>query len=359
MLAEGRIIVSPDNKLTAQLVSFDDLARWPLDRHSAALATFRRSCGVMRKTSQTKIRPGFTGTYADWARVCARAGRVTASSHPAVRLFFEYNFVPVQLLSGADKALFTGYFEPELAASLKPSKTYNTPLYRKPKDLQRGNKAYFTRAEIEKGALKNRKLEFVYLKNSVDAFFLHIQGSGRLFLDNGKTMRVGFAAKNGRPYTAIGKVLIENNHIARNNMSMQSIRTWLLKNPRRAQNIMHQNQSFIFFRPLKNSNPNLGPPGAQTVQLTPKRSLAIDKTLHGYGLPMWLETEIPDPEKGKSTPFHHLMVAQDTGTAIKGPVRGDIYWGSGKAAGNIAGRMKQPGRLYLLLPKRLVAKYML
>ena len=195
-------------------------------------------------------------------------------------------------------------------------------------------------------------------KNPVDAFFLHIQGSGRLFLDNGKILRVGFAAKNGRPYTSIGKALIDQGILARKNVSMQSIRSWLTGNPRKAASIMRKNQSFIFFKPVKNTNPQLGPSGAQGVPLASMRSLAVDKSFHGYGQPVWLETVIPDLKTGKPTPFNQLMIAQDTGSAIKGPIRGDIYWGSGRVAGDAAGKMQQPGKLFLLLPKHLAAKYL-
>jgi len=351
------IITSPDKKLKAHIVDFADLSGWDLDQQEKVLVAFKRSCRVMGKSSQSKLRPGFTGKYADWSGVCAGARKVASGDREAVRSFFERNFVPVWLINGNDKGLFTGYFEPELPASLKRSKTYSVPLYRVPKDLRRSGKAYFTRAQIENGALKNRGLEFVYLKNPVDAFFLHIQGSGRLFLDNGKMLRVGFAAKNGRPYTSIGKVLINQGALARKNVSMQSIRHWLTKNPQQAVRVMQKNQSFIFFRPLKNTNSKLGPIGAQGVPLVPKRSLAIDKSIHGYGLPLWLETEIPDLKTGKFLAFRQLMIAQDTGSAIKGPIRGDIYWGTGKDAGDAAGKMQQPGKLFLLLPKRLAAKF--
>lgn len=351
------IITSPDKKLEAHIVGFADLSGWDLDQQEKALLAFKRSCRVMGKSSQSKLRPGFTGRYADWSGICAAAKKVASGNRKAARSFFEHNFVPAWLINGNDRGLFTGYYEPELAASLKRSKKYSVPLYRAPKDLRRNGKAYFTRAQIENGALKNRGLEFVFLKNPVDAFFLHVQGSGRLFLDNGKMLRVGFAAKNGRSYTSIGKVLIKQGALARQNVSMQSIRHWLTKNPQQATRVMQKNQSFIFFKPLKNINPRLGPIGAQGVPLAPKRSLAIDRSIHGYGLPFWLETEIPDVKTGKLIAFKQLMIAQDTGSAIKGAIRGDIYWGSGKDAGDAAGKMQQPGKLFLLLPKRLAAKY--
>jgi peptidoglycan lytic transglycosylase A len=356
--ATTAVILSPDKKLTAHFINFADLPKWRQDEHEKALAAFKRSCRAMARANQNKKHPGFMGSYADWAGVCYRASKVASDNRPAARSFFEHNFIPAQVVPGRKKTLFTGYYEPELAGSLKQSRAYNVPLYRKPADLRAGNQNFFTRAEIERGALDNRGLEFAYLKNPVDAFFLHIQGSGRLFLDNGRILRVGFAAKNGRPYTSIGKILIDQGMIARKDMSMQSIRNWLTNHPRKAMRIMRQNQSFIFFRPLKNTNPNLGPPGAQSVPLTPTRSLAVDKAFYAYGLPLWLETTVPASKPGQSIPFNRLMVAQDTGSAIKGAIRGDIFWGSGKAAGEVAGRMQQPGKLFLLLPRQLAAKYM-
>ncbi len=373
------ILISPDKKVTAQIIGFEGLNGWDQDQHDVALITFNRSCRIMKRVQRSKRGPGFFGTYQDWAQVCARAAQVPVNNRLAAKKYFEDNFVPAQLINRGDKGLFTGYFEPEVAASLTRSARYNIPLYRKPKDLIRAKKAklpanwnransagllrngilqpYYTRAQIEQGALSGRDLEFVYLASPIDAFFLHIQGSGRLFLDNGSTLRVGFEGKNGRPYTAIGKILIDQGELTRENVSMQSIRDWLDAHPKKAKSLMRQNRSFIFFRPLKSINPNLGPPGAQGVPLTPQRSLAVDKELHGYGIPIWLETEIPQTPAHQPQLFHRLMVAQDTGSAIKGPVRGDIFWGSGKTAGDIAGRLKQPGKMFLLLPKPLAEKF--
>ena len=344
--AGQRVLVSPDNKVSAQLVRFHDLARWNFDQHQKALVAFIRSCGKLAKGSQTKRRSGFMGRYRDWAAVCAKARKIPINKAAAQR-YFEKNFIVARILAKGDRGLFTGYFEPTYRASLKPSRNYTAPLYLRPKNV----KAY-SRAQIENGALRNTGLDFVYLANPVDAFFLHIQGSGRLTLESGGTLRVGFAAKNGHAYTAIGKYLIQQNHISRKNMSMQSIRRWLEDNPQSGKRLMQKNASFIFFRPLKNLDPHLGPIGAQGIPLTPQRSLAIDRKIHGLGMPMWLETEL-----GNGKQFHQLMVAQDTGSAIKGAIRGDIFWGSGTQAGKVAGNLKQRGKLYILLPKTLAAKF--
>lgn len=310
----------------------------------------------------------FGGSKAHWKPACQAAVRMPAKATRAQSAgFFQKHFQPV-VVQGSS-GLFTGYYEPEFEGALRPKPGYATPLLRKPKDLVRaktkggyarktssGLKPYFTRKQIEQGALKGRGLELAWLKDPSDAFFLHIQGSGRIKLDTGGALRVGFAAKNGRPYTPIGKILIDRGEIARENMSMQSIRAWLLLNADQAQALFWKNQSYIFFRKSDASDPNLGPTGAQGVQLTPEHSLAVDRRYTAYGTPLWLETQVPTGQGGALVPFARLMVAQDTGTAIKGPVRGDVFFGSGERAGHAAGLMQSPGRLVLLLPKALARR---
>lgn len=211
-------------------------------------------------------------------------------------------------------------------------------------------KPFFTRREIDNGALAGRGLELVYLESPIDAFFAHVQGSARIRLAEGGVMRVGFAAKNGHPYTAIGKVLVDAGEIALKDVSMQTIRAWLSANPDRADQVMWQNDSYIFFREVTEVDEDLGPVGAAQVPLTPGRSLAVDKAIHAYGLPVWVETTAPSGPNGAREPFRRLMVTQDTGSAIIGAVRGDVFWGSGDRAGEIAGLMKDPGRMYVLVP---------
>ncbi len=300
--------------------------------------------------------------------MCQAAVRLGAGASRALSAgFFQKHFQPVVVRDSS--SLFTGYFEPELEGSLRQKPGYATPLLRKPADLIKtktkggyasktasGVRPYFTRKQIEQGALNGKGLELIWLKDPTDAFFLHIQGSGRVKLDTGGALRVGFAGKNGRPYTPIGKILIERGEIARENISMQSIRAWLLLNPGKAQELFWKNQSYIFFRKSGASDPNLGPAGAQGVQLTPEHSLAVDRRYTAYGTPLWLETRVPTGEGGKLVPFARVMVAQDTGTAIKGPVRGDVFFGSGETAGYAAGLMQSPGRLVLLLPKALARR---
>ena len=353
-------------------VSFGALSGWNKDNLSASYAAFRRSCRVMMKARWRKTIYG--GSRDDWRAACNKAlkggSKISSSS---ARRFFEHYFSPVEIRSNS--SMFTGYFEPEIDGSRKPSREYPVTIYRKPKDLvslsksaakkygmpygrktASGVKPYYTRKQIEQGALKGKGLELIWLKDWADAFFLHVQGSGRVRLDTGEVIRIGFAGKNGRPYTAIGKVLIDWNELERKKVTMQSIRAWLLLNPDRLHKLFWKNQSFIFFREIKVRNPSLGPPGAQGIELTPGRSLAVDGKYHLYGTPMWLDTKTPTGASGKLEPFRRLMVAQDTGSAIKGKVRGDIFFGSGDKAGRAAGPMQSPGRLVVLLPKRLAKR---
>jgi membrane-bound lytic murein transglycosylase A len=215
---------------------------------------------------------------------------------------------------------------------------------------------YFTRREIEEGALRGRDLEIVWLKSWVDAFFIHVQGSGRIRFADGSTMRLAYGAKTGQPYTGIGGLLVERGILTKDNMSMQALRKWMKDNPQSARELMWENKSFVFFREVKVDDPSLGAPGAQKVSLTPHRSMAVDRSLWMFGTPIWLDTQAPSGPTNELQSFRHLMIAQDTGTAIKGPVRGDVYWGWGDKAALIAGHMKSPGSIIVLLPKKLANK---
>jgi len=310
------------------------------------------------------------GVRADhWARVCFDAGTIDSLDQAAVRRFFETRLVPhrVEATDGPD-GLFTGYFEAELHGARKPSSRYHVPLYKRPDDLitadlgafrsewsgqrvsgrvDRGRFVpYQSRAEIEAGALAGRGLELLWVDDPIDAFFLHIQGSGRVVLAGGESVRVGFDGRNGHAYTAIGRELIRRGAIPADKMSMQAIRDWLAANPAEASSVMAKNASFIFFRTIDGP----GPIGVQGVVLTPERSIAVDPRIIPLGAPLWLDTTDP---RQPGRPLRRLVVAQDTGSAITGAVRGDLFWGSGRAAAAAAGAMKQPGRYYLFLPFRV------
>ncbi len=343
---------------------------WTKDNHGKALETFQRSCQeILTSAHGFKREAAFGGTAEDWQQLCQDALKVTNAKD-----FFETNFAAFKIHDTArPEGLYTGYYEPEAEGSLTKSDTYAVPIYRKPQDLVALNAAdqksiglaygriingqaqtYFTRKEIEQGAIENQGLAICYLKSWVDAFFIHIQGSGRVILPDGKTIRLAYAAKTGQPYTGIGGVLLAKGVGTKQSMSMELLRQWMSEHPAEARDLMWTNKSYIFFRPIDVPFDDLGALGAQQVNLTPLRSLAVDRSIWMFGTPMWIDTTTP-PESG-SKPFQHLMIAQDTGTAIKGHVRGDIYWGWGEAAAFNAGHMKNAGSMVVLLPKLLAAR---
>ena len=370
LLAEEGM-AEPRSKLHA--VSFRSLPGWARADHALALAAFRRSCRAMLKPDYLWRPARHGGRPADWKPVCIAALKMPQRvSREAARAFFEKHFQPVSPLPTRKPAgIFTGYYEPEVEGSLKRRGPYRVPLHGRPADLVRlperdakrlgvaygrmvKGKAqpYFTRREIETGALDGRGLEIVWLKSPVDRFFMQIQGSGRVRLDDGRVLRLAFAGKTGHPFTPVGRLLRERGLIPRERLSMQGIRAWMAKNPRAARSLMWENKSYVFFRIVDLPDPRLGAYGAQGVQLTPLVSLAVDYRFWPYGAPIWLETMTPEPGGGQRL-FRRLMVAQDTGTAIRGIVRGDVFFGFGDAAGALAGRMKAPGYIAVLLPKPL------
>ncbi|MFP6734333.1 MAG: MltA domain-containing protein [Rhodospirillales bacterium] len=357
-------------------VAFRNLPGWQLDDHRAALITFVTTCRRFDRLKAVQPLPpaSYAGLASDWQSVCAVA-RGAVQSGTSAKQFFEDWFQP---FAAADKnqttGLITGYFEPQLNGSKKRSARYNVPLYGRPRDLisvdlgqfdtrlagrriagqVRGNNfiPYADRSEIERGVLTGKGLEMVWVDNAIDAFFLHIQGSGRILLDSGETMRVGFDGKNGRPYRAIGRDLVAMGAIPQKDISLQSIRKWLTDNPGRARALMNRNPSYVFFKRIVGP----GPIGAAGMPLTPGRSFAVDLKYIPMGAPIWLATTNP---LNPLLPLARLVVAQDTGSAITGPVRGDLFWGYGRYAREAAGRMKNPGRLYLLLPKSAARRTLL
>jgi membrane-bound lytic murein transglycosylase A len=355
-------------------VYFQNMPGWKSDNHAAAFATFWRSCAKITKqpAGRQMGKNGFAGTIGEWQRICRAASEFRAGiSQDNARRFFESWFNPFQLRdNGETQGLFTGYYEPQLRGSRRPSGKYNVALYRRPADLVSANLGQFrkdwkgrevsgrlngkrlvpyaSRAKIDQGALKGKGLELLWVDNAIDAFFLHIQGSGRVLLDTGEVVRVGYAGRNGLPYFAIGRDLVKSGVITKENISLQTIRAWLERNPSRAAGLMNKNKSYVFFRELKGAaGKQGGPVGAAGVALTPGRSIAVDRKYLPMGAPMWLDSSHPVTKK----PLQRLMIAQDTGGAIIGPVRGDYFWGAGHQAREAAGRMKQPGQLYILLPR--------
>jgi membrane-bound lytic murein transglycosylase A len=349
-----------------------DLPGWADDRISEALPALQRSCArILRSPAASSMGPrAVAGVASDWTAPCSALPR--QADETALRSWIEAWFTPVQVSAGPEpEGIFTGYYEVELEGARAPSPHFPVPLYRRPPDLLAANLGnfaddlagrtifgrvegdrfvpYSSRAEIEGGALSGQGLELFWVADPIEAFLLHIQGSGRLRLAEGGVTRVGFAAANGHPFYGIGRALTERGLLPKDKASMPEIREWLRAHPVEGREMMQLNRRYIFFREIQGE----GPIGAEGVALTPGRSLAIDTALLPLGAPVWLDTHWPgDPAR----PLRRLMVAQDTGSAIKGAVRGDFFWGTGEAALAEAGRMKSAGRYWFLLPKPVAAR---
>ena len=365
------LATQPAMALQLEKVSFSNLSGWQQDDHAHALSVFVRACDELTTSGVGFTRKAeLSGRRNDWLMICKRAKKVSTSSQ-AARRFFEDNLSPVKIANVTGQ--FTGYFEPELEGSRTRSKAFKVPVLARPDDLIRLSKsaadrlgvaygrvvnekeyAYFTRRQIEQGQLSAQNLEILYLRSWQDLFFMQIQGSGRVRLREGGHVRLAYAAKTGLPYTAIGKVLIDRNELTREEMSMQALRQWLKDHPRQAREVMWQNKSYVFFRELKGHAADSGPIGAQKLPLTPLRSLAVDRKFWALGVPLWVSTTVYT--NGVLRPFNQLMIAQDTGSAIKGAARGDVYMGTGDQAGLDAGAMDQAGTLTALLPRQLATR---
>lgn len=304
---------------TFTILDYADLDGWDADDHVAALDVFVQTCGDIPRT--------------DWAQLCA-----FAKDGPAARDFFETFFKPV-LIEDGSPMLFTGYFEPELSGSLVPSGRYRHPIYALPSD---GSETRFSRREIEEDQ-PFAGLEIAWLSDPVDLFFLQVQGSGRIRLPDGQTIRVGYAGKNGRDYTSVGRTLVERGVFTLDQVSAATIRDWVRSNPDAGQELLWQNESYVFFREVSEVPSDLGPLGAMNRSITTLRTIAVDPEITILGAPVWIEKDGLDP-------MRRLMIAQDTGSAIKGAQRADIFYGTGPAAGQAAGAIKDGGRMVVLMP---------
>ena len=347
-------------------LAFADLSGWREDDHATAFAAFRRGADIASDHPPKTRELGTDG--AALGAILKRAARFAETVAPdAARSFFEAAFEPFEVITRSGHGLFTGYYEPEVAGSLAPTAQFTVPLYRAPPDLVEiepgeappidpsfrfvrrstsGLTEHPDRAAIMAGALAERGLELVYVADPVDAFFIHVQGAARIRLADGRTMRITYAAKSGHPYTPIGKVIADMGGRAREALTMPAIRAWLAAHRDEANAVMAQNRSYIFFREAPVADDGLGPVAAAKVPLTAGRSLAVDRLLHTFHSPVWVETTLPSGEV-----LRRLMIAQDTGSAIVGAARGDIFFGSGAAAGAIAGAMRANGRFVLFVPK--------
>jgi len=334
-------------------LSFSALDGWKDDDHAAAFVTFLKSCGAILNATKAmrSARPLLGALF----KVCERAAAAGQLDRDHARAFFEDNFKPVRVKpAGQTEGFFTGYYETEVDGSRFPSDEYTIPIYAAPVETvkRRQSKVFsdLDRTKIEDGALAGKELEICYVKNPIDAFFAQIQGSTRVKLDSGKFLRLNYIASNGQPYTPVGKFLIDRGIVSKEEMSMDKIRDFMEANPEEGKELRRKNRSFVFFQETA-----LGTHdeciGAQGVPLTPGRSLAVDKRIHVYGTPIWIDANLPIDSEKPETKFRRLLFAQDTGSAIVGPARADIYFGHGEEIGHIAGRIKQYGQFVMLAPQ--------
>jgi membrane-bound lytic murein transglycosylase A len=343
-------------RFSLSAVGFEQLQGWPNDHPMQAIVAFLKSCARFKGLPDNLPLDSHTnsadfGQVGDWRGVCEAAQSIPSGETAAARLFFENSFVPLAVADyGESEGLFTGYYEIELNGSLRRWGRYQTPIYRRPSEL--GSSFHYSRAEIDDGALAGRGLELFWVDNPIDAYFLQIQGSGRIRLRNGRIVRVGYDGQNGQPYVAVGRLLLERGLIPRTELTMATIRAWMSEHPAAAALLRRENPSYVFFREVKGD----GPIGAEGVALTPERSIAVDRAFIPLGIPIWVEA---DERFASADRVRRLVVAQDTGGAIKGPVRGDLFWGSGEAAGLRAGVMNARGRYYLLLPRGIASRLLM
>lgn len=353
-------------------VGFNDLPDWPGSDLASAAQAFRRSAReILEDGSGFRRNAAYGGERADWLKLCEAALASNDDRH-----FFESHFHAVRVQDETrPQGLFTGYYEPLLRGSVTPSPDYPVPVYAKPADLVSFTpdetaatglsygrrlagiaKPYDTRKQIELGSLQGKADVICWLSDWVDAFFMHVQGQGRVALADGRFIRLSYAGKTGHPYTGIGHILIDQGVAPPEKMSMQVLRDWMRDNATEARKLMWQNKSYIFFQKAEVIDATLGGIGAAKVSLTPCHSLAVDRAWWMFGTPLWIETTFPPeaPESGKI--IRRLMIAQDTGSAIKGRVRGDFFWGWGDDATVIAGHMKSAGTMTALLPKAVFHK---
>ena len=366
----------PDPRVTTgdlklKKISVESLPGFGTDKVNQALFAFRKSCKKIARKN-LHIRFGgqpYAGLVKDWVDMCAGLP-APGANNTKYRQYLIQNFKAYKIDDYDNhQGLFTGYFEPILKGSLTKSKKFSVPIYPRPPDLvlvslgdwrksMKGKriagklvgprlKPYFTRKEIREGALVSTTKPMIWLNSDIDAFFLHIQGSGKIELPDGSQVRIGYAGHNGHNYFPIGRHLKKIGAISNENMSLQRIRSWLIENPKQKNIVMDLNPSYIFFRRIVNE----GPIGAQGLALTPGRSLAVDRKFFPLGMLIWLDADYADEEGMR---LQRLMVAQDTGGAIKGPIRGDVYWGSGERALELAGPMKAEGNLFILIPKTVL-----
>lgn len=348
-----KITIKGKNGLVLEQVDFQSLDGWESDDHKKALQAFIQSCNKFSKMAQNRSVGGQISDIkiSDFRDVCDIANIVKGMSESQAKNFFENWFKPfaVSNNSKGSKGLFTGYYEASLKGSKIKTEKFQYPIYARPKDLT--SDPYLTRKEIEDGALEGKGLELLYVDSKAELFSMHIQGSGRVELTNGTVLRVAFAGRNNLPFTGVGLYMVEKGYINRSSLNAQSIKEWLDNNPDKAEEVMNVNNAYTFFKIADGEYVV----GGQGVPLTAERSLAVDSEVIPYGFPLWLDTTLTKKGNSKEK-YSHLFVAQDTGTAIKGTVRGDIFFGYGDDAEERASYMASQGKYYILLPINMVDK---
>lgn len=325
LLVAGFLVASSEGmtETTYSILDFQELDGWQQDDHSAALSTFRNTCIDLDAP--------------DWRSLCA-----AASEFEDAQKFFELFFRPV-LVEDGKAPLFTGYFEPELDGSLSPDARYRFPIYKMPREAK-SKSIWLSRREIETSdVMRGRGLEIVWVDDAVELFFLQIQGSGRVKLPDGRYVRVGYGGSNGHSYRSIGAEMVRRGIYNVHQVSAQVIKNWVRRNPKDGLELLRHNNSYVFFREVSKVPAHKGPLGAMNRSITTMRSVAVDPKFTPLGAPVWIE-------KDGENPLRKLMIAQDTGSAIKGAQRADVFFGTGDAAGRAAGRLKDPGRMVVLLP---------
>ncbi len=351
-------------------VPYELLPGWREDDHAAAFAAFSKTCSAMLSgpgaaRSAVPIPDGLL-------RACGRAAKLGPADAATARLFFEQAFDPFEVAPEGGRGFLTGYYEPELEASLERTEAYPVPALARPGDLvssedeagaplpaglaaarrtEAGLVPYPDRAAIEDGALGDDARPVAFFRDRVDLFIAQVQGSARLRLPDGRAVRLAYAGKNGHPYTSVARLLVQKLGIPPAEMTADVLTRWLRDNPAEARDLMRQNRSYVFFRIAGELEPGQGPIGAAGVPVAAGRTLAVDRELWPYGVPVWLEGELPEPEAAAAAPLRRLVVAQDTGSAIRGPARGDLFFGSGEEAGRRAGLVRNPVRFVVLWPK--------
>lgn len=356
----GPSVITPEAVLRP--VPWSAIEAWPQEDPRPALGVFLQSCESLSRRNA-------------WAGVCSAARLSDSQDREAVRQFFEEYFIPHQATTdtGGDRGLITGYYVPDLIGSRIATERFRYPVYGRPDDLVvvdlgdihpdlshhglrgrlQGQRLvpYWTRGQIDSGEADLPAPVLCYVEDPVDLFFLHVQGSGRITLTDGTVMLLNYADQNGHPYVSIGRLLLDRGAMKPHQMSMDNIRDWGQQNPHKVLTLLKENPRYVFFRTLPGDWQM--PPGAQGIPLTSGYSLAVDPRTTPLGAPVFLSTTWPNSDR----PLHRLMVAQDTGGAIKGPVRADFFWGMGDRAGALAGRMKQEGRMWVLLPRESLPQH--